>query len=85
MMTLFLGQRSYGVRERECTAKVGKVEDPLETLNAVSFHKRPIGDLRVQRSTLLRRDLRGSPLAGLTFQVFQFAHIKPIQALVEAP
>ncbi len=70
MMTLFLGQRAYGVRESERTAEVREIEGPLETLNAISFHERPIGDLHVQRSALFCRDLRSSPLAGLTFHLF---------------
>ncbi len=79
MMALFLGQGTYGARESERIDEVRECEGPLEPLNAVPFHERPIGDLRVQRSTFLCRDSWGSPLAGLTFHVFQFAHITPIQ------
>ena len=75
-MALLLGQASYGVRKRERSGEVFEAEIPLETLNALSFHECPIGDFSVQRSAFLRRDSRGPALAGLTFHVFQFAHIR---------
>ncbi len=84
-MTLFLGQRAYGVRESECNAEVLEIEGPLELLNAISFHERPIGDLNVQRSTLICRDSWGPALAGLTFHLCQFTHVRPTPNLVEAP
>ena len=84
-MALFLGQRTYGVREGERIGEIPKGEVPLEARNAVSLRERPIGDLLVQRSTLLRRDSGGPTPAGLTFHLCQFAHVKPAPGLVEAP
>ena len=84
-MALFFGQRTYGVREGERIGEIPKGEVPFEALNAVSLHERPIGDLLVQRSTLLCRDSGGPAPAGLTFHLCQFAHVRPTPDLVEAP
>ena len=84
-MALFLRQGTYGVREGERIGEIPKREVPLEALNSVSLRERPIGDLLVQRSTLLCRDSGGPAPAGLTFHLRQFAHVKPAPGLVEAP
>ncbi len=84
VMALFFGQCAYGVREGERIDEIRKDEVSLEALNSVSLHERPIGDLLVQRSTLLCRDSGGPALAGLTFHLCQFAHVKPAPGLVEA-
>ena len=76
-MALFLGQPTYGVREGESMGEIPKGEVPLKALNAFSLHERPLGDLLVQRSTLLRRDSRGPALARLTFHLCQFTHVRP--------
>ena len=83
-MALFLCQDAHRVGEAERVDKIGEDEGPLQALNAVSFHECPIGDMLVERSTLLRRDSRSSPPAGLAFHVFQFAHVRPIPDLVDA-
>ena len=84
-MALFLGQRTYGVREGERIGEIPKGEVPLEALNAVLLPERPIRDLLVQRSTLICRDPWGPALAGLTFHLCQFTHVRPTPNLVEAP
>ncbi len=84
-MALFLRQGAYGVGEGERIDEVPEGEGPLEASYAISLQECPIGDLRMQRSTLLYRDSGGSPPAGLTLHVFQFPHIRPTPDLVEAP
>jgi len=84
-MALFFGQRTYGVREGERIDEIPKGEVPLEALNAVLLPEHPIGDLLVQRSTLLCRDSWGPALAGLTFHLCQSAHVRSTPELVEAP
>ena len=84
-MALFLGQRTYGVREGERIGEIPKGEVPLEALNAVLLPERPIRDLLVQRSTLICRDSWGPALAGLTFHLCQSAHVRSTPELVEAP
>ncbi len=75
-MAFFLRQGTYRVREGERIGEIPKGEVPLEALNFVSLHERPIGDLLVQRSTLLCRDSGGPALAGFTFHLCQFAHVR---------
>ncbi len=84
-MALFLRQGAHGVGEGQRIDEVPEGEGPLKTLNGVSFQECPIGDLRVQRSTLLCCDSRGPAPAGLAFQLCQFAHVRPTPDLVEAP
>ena len=84
-MAFFLRQGTYRVREGERIGEIPKSEVPLEALNAVSLHKCPIGNLLVQRSTLLCRDSWGPALAGLTFHLCQSAHVRSTPELVEAP
>ncbi len=84
-MALFFGQCANGVRESERIDEIRKDEVSLEALNSVSLHERPIGDLLVQRSTLLCRDSGGPTPAGLTCHLRQFAHVKPAPGLVEDP
>ena len=84
-MAFFLRQGTYRVREGERIGEIPKGEVPLEARNAVSLRERPIGDLLVQRSTLLCRDSGGPTPAGLTFHLCQFAHVRPTLDLVEGP
>ena len=46
-MALLLGHAPYGVRKGECFGEVPEGEVPLETLNALSLHECPFGDMRV--------------------------------------
>jgi hypothetical protein len=46
-MALLFGHAPYGVRKRECFGEVPEGELPLETLNALSLHERPFGDICV--------------------------------------
>ena len=48
MMALQFGQGAHRVRESERIGEAGESERALQTLNTVSFHERPIGNLLVQ-------------------------------------
>lgn len=73
-MTLLFGDRADAIRKIQGLDKIRELENPFQSLDAVTLHQCPLGDQRLELANLCFGDWWGIAAAGGALFVGERAH-----------